>query len=129
MANPPDKGGRNVYYWYYATQVMHNMAGPEWDTWNRKMRRVLIDSQDKEGCAAGSWDPDEADQRRLGRRGRPGDDDQPGGADAGGLLPLPAAVQARQGRGCRSDPGGTLPRERQSPPRQNLPRRRRPSGT
>jgi hypothetical protein len=57
MKNPPDKGVRNLYYWYYATQAMHNMAGPEWDTWNRKMRRVLIDSQEKEGCAAGSWDP------------------------------------------------------------------------
>jgi hypothetical protein len=56
-ANSPDKGVRNLYYWYYATQVMHNMAGPEWDTWNRKMRRVLIDSQEKESCAAGSWDP------------------------------------------------------------------------
>lgn len=57
MQHPPGTGGRNLYYWYYATQVMHNLAGPDWDTWNRKMRRVLIDSQDKEGCAAGSWDP------------------------------------------------------------------------
>jgi hypothetical protein len=48
---------RNCYYWYYATQVMHNLPGPEWDTWNRQMRRVLIDSQAREGCAAGSWDP------------------------------------------------------------------------
>jgi hypothetical protein len=54
LANP---GQRNCYYWYYATQVMHNLPGPEWDTWNRQMRRVLIDSQTKEGCAEGSWDP------------------------------------------------------------------------
>ena len=40
MANMPDKGGRNIYYWYYATQVMHNFTGPEWDTWNRTMRRT-----------------------------------------------------------------------------------------
>ena len=36
---------------------MHNQPGPQWDTWNRKMRRILIDTQCKEGCAAGSWDP------------------------------------------------------------------------
>jgi len=57
MNNQPDKGTRNIYYWYYATQVMHNQPGPDWDAWNRKMRRKLIDTQCKEGCAAGSWDP------------------------------------------------------------------------
>jgi hypothetical protein len=69
MANPPDKGGRNVYYWYYATQVMHNLAGPEWDAWNRKMRRVLIDSQEKDGCAAGSWDPFKPSKDAWGEAG------------------------------------------------------------
>ncbi len=58
MANSPDLATRNTYYWYYATQVMHNIPGPEWDTWNRKMRRILIESQVTKGCAAGSWDPD-----------------------------------------------------------------------
>ena len=57
MAHLPKPKVRNVYYWYYATQVMHNLPGPEWDIWNRQMRRVLIESQVKEGCAAGSWDP------------------------------------------------------------------------
>ena len=27
MAHLPDEGFPNVYYWYYATQVMHNMSG------------------------------------------------------------------------------------------------------
>ncbi|HEX3658399.1 MAG TPA: prenyltransferase/squalene oxidase repeat-containing protein [Pirellulales bacterium] len=53
----PTNKTRNSYYWYYATQVMHNLPGPEWDTWNRAMRRTLIETQVKEGCAAGSWDP------------------------------------------------------------------------
>lgn len=65
---------KNVYYWYYATQVLHNVPGPEWDKWNRQMRRVLIESQSKEGCAAGSWDP-----------GKPYKD---AWADAGGRLML-----------------------------------------
>lgn len=51
------EGRRNLYFWYYGTQVMHNLPGPEWDTWNRAMRHALIDSQIKEGCAMGSWDP------------------------------------------------------------------------
>lgn len=45
------------YFLYYATQVMHNLSGPEWDTWNRAARRFLISTQVKEGCAAGSWIP------------------------------------------------------------------------
>ena len=57
LANLPAAGAHNAYYWYYATQVMHNLQGAEWDTWNRKMRAVLIQSQAKEGCANGSWDP------------------------------------------------------------------------
>lgn len=51
-------GAKNdSYFLYYATQVMHNLPGPEWDTWNRAARRHLIATQIKEGCAAGSWPP------------------------------------------------------------------------
>lgn len=57
MSQLPDRGRRSLYYWYYASQVMHNMPGADWDRWNRAMRRVLIESQVKEGCASGSWDP------------------------------------------------------------------------
>jgi hypothetical protein len=53
----PDIQRRNSYYWYYATQVMHNTEDADWDTWNRAMRHALLESQVKEGCAAGSWDP------------------------------------------------------------------------
>jgi hypothetical protein len=54
---PDNTVNRDTYYWYYATLAMHNFGGPEWDAWNRKMRRVLVNSQIKEGCASGSWDP------------------------------------------------------------------------
>lgn len=57
MRSLPNPAQRNAYYWYYGTQVLHNLPGPEWDLWNRQMRRVLIESQVKDGCAAGSWDP------------------------------------------------------------------------
>lgn len=62
MKNQADpQRDRNAYYWYYATMVMHNYLGSEWDVWNRRMRRVLIESQskgDKGDCSTGSWDPD-----------------------------------------------------------------------
>lgn len=57
LANLPDGNVRNSYYWYYGTLAMHNLPGPEWDLWNRRMRRILIDSQVRYGCAAGSWSP------------------------------------------------------------------------
>jgi hypothetical protein len=58
MANQPATAeAPNIYYWYYATQVMHNQPGHDWDIWNRNMRRHLIDTQCREGCAVGSWDP------------------------------------------------------------------------
>jgi hypothetical protein len=69
MQNLPDAGPRNIYYWYYATQVMHNQPGYEWDTWNRKMRRILIDTQKKDGSASGSWDPVEPSKDLWGEIG------------------------------------------------------------
>ena len=69
--NLPDNpaAGRNLYYWYYATQVMHNVSGPDWDNWNRRMRRVLTSTQCKEGCATGSWDPDKPTKDAWGEQG------------------------------------------------------------
>jgi hypothetical protein len=54
----PTKDTKNIYYYYYATQVMHNVPGEQWETWNRKMRRVLVESQERSGCAEGSWNPE-----------------------------------------------------------------------
>jgi hypothetical protein len=58
LQNLPENGMRNTYYWYYGTQVMHNLLGKDWDAWNRPMRRALIETQCHVGCAAGSWDPE-----------------------------------------------------------------------
>jgi hypothetical protein len=57
LQNPPIPEEPDVYYWYYATQVMHNLPGRDWDAWNRQMRRLLIQTQVQQGCATGSWDP------------------------------------------------------------------------
>ena len=71
MANLPSASNGKVYYWYYATQVMHNQPGPDWDKWNRQQRTVLIKSQCGDtGCANGSWDPQKGMPEWAGPGGR-----------------------------------------------------------
>ncbi|MGL4943453.1 MAG: prenyltransferase/squalene oxidase repeat-containing protein [Thermoguttaceae bacterium] len=45
----------NLYYSYYATQVMHHVGGPRWDDWNAAMRDPLIALQERRGHGTGSW--------------------------------------------------------------------------
>mgnify|MGYP000919002805 CR=1 FL=1 len=50
---------RNIYYWYYATQLLHNMQGEAWVRWNIQVRDSLVATQNSSnGCAKGSWDPE-----------------------------------------------------------------------
>jgi hypothetical protein len=61
-ANLPQFGTRNqpsrdAYYWYYATQVMFQVQGPHWESWNARLRDLLVNSQASDGVLAGSWDP------------------------------------------------------------------------
>jgi hypothetical protein len=49
----PSKG--NMYYNYYATQVLRQNEGEQWDKWNKEMRDWLVESQDKNGHQTGSW--------------------------------------------------------------------------
>ena len=57
--NLPSQRGRqhSIYYWYYATQVMHHLGGDYWEQWNSRMRDLLVETQVKSGREAGSWDP------------------------------------------------------------------------
>jgi hypothetical protein len=45
----------NMYYNYYATQVMRHWEGEQWKNWNQQMRDQLIHSQAKQGHEEGSW--------------------------------------------------------------------------
>ncbi len=54
---PPELARPDIYYWYYATQVLHHGGGPLWSEWNFQLRDVLVQSQVRRGHAAGSWDP------------------------------------------------------------------------
>ncbi|MFO0820556.1 MAG: prenyltransferase/squalene oxidase repeat-containing protein [Pirellulales bacterium] len=52
-ATGPSKS--NMYYNYYATQVMRHNEGEEWTKWNKEMRDWLVESQGKNGHEKGSW--------------------------------------------------------------------------
>ena len=45
----------NMYYNFYATQVLHHWEGPEWQAWNKKMRDYLVRTQAAESHENGSW--------------------------------------------------------------------------
>jgi hypothetical protein len=52
-ATGPSKS--NMYYNYYATQVMRHNEGEDWTKWNKVMRDWLVDTQEKGGHMKGSW--------------------------------------------------------------------------
>jgi hypothetical protein len=57
-----DSGMRNnMYYNYYATQVMHHFGGYAWQRWNEVMREYLVHSQAQNGHERGSWHFEGAD--------------------------------------------------------------------
>jgi len=45
----------NMYYDFYATQVLHHWEGPEWQEWNKQMRDYLVKTQSTESHENGSW--------------------------------------------------------------------------
>jgi hypothetical protein len=70
LANLPDsKLARNSSYWYCGTLALHAFSDADWMTWSRKTRQPLIETQVKQGCAAGSWDPDQPTPDAEGKNG------------------------------------------------------------
>lgn len=45
----------DVYFDYYATQVLFQSGGKQWKDWNKVMRDYLISTQEKSGHMEGSW--------------------------------------------------------------------------
>jgi len=46
---------KDLYFDYYATQIMHHMEGDMWIAWNDKMKKLLLETQSNKGHEAGSW--------------------------------------------------------------------------
>lgn len=53
----PKGGAANMYFNYYATQVMRHYEGELWDKWNKEMRDWLVNSQESNDKqhSFGSW--------------------------------------------------------------------------
>jgi len=45
----------DMYFNYYATQVMHHYEGAGWDAWNGELRDRLVATQSRRGHEHGSW--------------------------------------------------------------------------
>lgn len=56
-ANRIAKAGpsKDLYYDYYATQILHHLQGERWIAWDAKMQKLLLDSQATNDHEAGSW--------------------------------------------------------------------------
>lgn len=58
----------NIYFYYYATQVLHHMEGTDFDLWNHLVREHVLRAQEKEGINEGSWSPTGVDWGEKGGR-------------------------------------------------------------
>jgi len=67
MWRPRNQEDTNLYYWYYATMVLHQLGGPKWDEWNAQIRDTLVKAQRQDGPYTGSWDPCTRWDRYAGR--------------------------------------------------------------
>jgi len=70
LEHPPEwnvgaRGTVHLYYWYYATLALRLAEAPEFEIWNRALKKALLDGRRLDGPAAGSWDP----VCQLGSRG------------------------------------------------------------
>lgn len=57
----------DIYYNYYATQVLRHWGGSDWKRWNETMREYLINTQATQGHESGSWYFDDPHSRIGGR--------------------------------------------------------------
>ncbi len=64
---PRPRDRLNIYYCYYATQVMHHMGGSSWERWNYRVRDLLVETQETKGHEAGSWTPQVGHDEAGGR--------------------------------------------------------------
>lgn len=53
LSHPPKLAEENFYYWYYGTLSMFQYGGEPWQTWNERVRDILVAEQKPDG----SWAP------------------------------------------------------------------------
>ena len=58
----------DIYFYYYASQVLHHLEGEDFDRWNYLIREHLVGTQVKEGPLTGSWNPPDTNHGKRGGR-------------------------------------------------------------
>ena len=48
---------KDIYAWYYITQVCHHLGGRPWQRWNAQLQSRVPAAQKSTGPEKGSWDP------------------------------------------------------------------------
>jgi hypothetical protein len=61
-------GNLSMYQWWYGTIASFHAGGGTWRGWFGKTRSALLGSQERTGCARGSWDPKGTYERQTGGR-------------------------------------------------------------
>ena len=44
-----------MYFMYYATLATHQMGGKYFSQWDKALKEILPNTQEKAGCERGSW--------------------------------------------------------------------------
>lgn len=57
----------DMYYNYYATNVLSHNGGPKWEAWNEEMKEYLVKTQSRRGYTNGSWYFDDQHAKVGGR--------------------------------------------------------------
>ncbi len=50
------EGKRNVFRWYYTSQVLHNIGGEDWKRWGIAVRNAIVKNQNISGSGKGAQD-------------------------------------------------------------------------
>lgn len=60
-ARPPAWEPRRLHfcYWFWGTHALRQVGGEPWLRWGSALKKALLPNQRKDGCAAGSWNPDD----------------------------------------------------------------------
>jgi hypothetical protein len=63
----PSKNRVDYYYWYYGSLAMRQAQGQDWQSWNNKLKPILLRKQILRGNNRGAWEPEGKNSKAAGR--------------------------------------------------------------
>ena len=63
----PSNNRVDYYYWYYGSLAMRQAQGQDWQSWNDKLKPILLGKQIKRGNNRGAWEPEGKNATAAGR--------------------------------------------------------------